>query len=185
MCASVARLPGAAFRVSVVAIGLAATSGASADVPAQAAPLETGEATEQETGEPQDVEPPHLLQSHDAPYPPAARQAGLEAEVELELVVDANGNVVSSVVVKPAGHGFDEAAQQASLRFRFSPARRDGRAVASRIRYHYLFRIAPAASEPKPAGTQTGQLRGQVVTGSPPVPVTGAVVLVTLPDSAT
>jgi TonB family protein len=70
--------------------------------------------------------PPELLQDAEADYPEEARAARLEATVVLKLTIDAQGVVSDAEVIEPAGHGFDEAARQASLRFRFAPAKRDG-----------------------------------------------------------
>ncbi len=178
-----ASVTGATSRLSVIAATLAvatATSWAGADEPEEAA--------RPDVGEHEGVEAPRLLQHHEATYPAAAKEAGLEADVVLELLVGVDGKVVTSVVAEPVGHGFDEAAQGASLHFLFTPALRDGHPVAARIRYRYLFRIAPAkpaTPKPQPPATQKGQLRGRVVTGSPPTAVAGAQVIVTLPDGTT
>src|SRR5262245_59465139 len=67
------------------------------------------------------VSPPQLIQSSEADYPEAARKEGLEATVQLTLTVDTQGRVTTAEVIAPAGHGFDEAAQAALLRFRFRP----------------------------------------------------------------
>jgi len=149
---------------------------------------ETPEPDAPEAEEHVGVEPPRLLQQHEATYPPPAKEAGLEADVVLELLVGADGKVADSVVVEPAGHGFDEAAREASLHFLFAPALRDGRPVAALIHYRYLFRIAPtepAAPEPTPPAQTAGRLHGKIVTGSPPMAVAGAEVLITLPDGTT
>ncbi|HEY6099380.1 MAG TPA: TonB family protein [Anaeromyxobacter sp.] len=74
-------------------------------------------------------------------YPEAARRAGLEADVRLEIVVDATGAVAEASVVGRAGNGFDEAAERAARRLRFSPAERGGRPVAVRIPWTLKFRI--------------------------------------------
>jgi TonB family protein len=137
-----------------------------------------------------EIQSPRLTTFHQAEYPPEARELGLEADVELELTVGADGLVHESRVVTPAGHGFDEAAQRASLEFRFAPAQRNGELVAARIRYRYEFRRAPAAEAPAPPppppkAPAAAELRGRVVTGSPPVGVAGAHVLLLLPDGTT
>lgn len=74
-------------------------------------------------------------------YPSAARAAEIEADVALEIVVDAGGAVVSARVARPAGYGLDDAAIQAIRRFRFAPAQRDGRAVGVRMRWVMQFRF--------------------------------------------
>ncbi|WP_254626709.1 TonB family protein, partial [Myxococcus sp. CA039A] len=84
---------------------------------------------------------PKLVTFVEAPYPAEAEQARLEATVRLKLTLDDQGVVTEAEVLEPQGHGFDEAARQAALSFRFEPARREGVAVASRIAYSYEFRL--------------------------------------------
>lgn len=95
------------------------------------------------------VAPPALLQAQDALYPEEARSSGVEATVVLRLLVDAEGAVQEAEVVAPAGRGFDEAAREAALRFRFEPARRGAAPVAARILYRYEFKL-PQALAPDP-----------------------------------
>jgi TonB family protein len=83
--------------------------------------------------------PPELLQDAQAEYPQAARAERLEATVLLKLTIDTQGAVSEAEVLEPAGHGFDEAARQAALRFRFVPAKRDGVPIIATIRYPYRF----------------------------------------------
>jgi protein TonB len=74
-------------------------------------------------------------------YPPAARTAEIEADVELEIVVDAGGRVIAARAVSRNGYGLDEAALRAVERYRFSPARRGGRPVPVRMRWTVQFRL--------------------------------------------
>lgn len=67
-------------------------------------------------------------------YTDAARQAGVEGTVVLDLVVDADGRTTEIAVVRGLGHGLDEAAVTALQRCRFKPGERDGQKVAVRIR---------------------------------------------------
>lgn len=97
------------------------------------------------------VHPPELVAFAEAVYPEQARATGREARVLLRLTIDAEGRVTEAEVTDPAGHGFDEAARDAALRLRFSPARRGDRPVASRILYAYEFRLPPAPPTDIPA----------------------------------
>ncbi|WP_437300905.1 TonB-dependent siderophore myxochelin receptor MxcH [Sorangium sp. So ce426] len=118
------------------------------------------------------VRPPELTGAVEAAYPQAAREAGLEGSVVLRLTIDAEGRVTSAEVAEPAGHGFDEAARQAALRFRFTPARRGDRSVASRILYRHDFRL-PAP--PPAAAPVAGAAGAALITGAAgAAPVTGA-----------
>jgi len=69
--------------------------------------------------------PPACISCPPPPYPPAAASYGLQGHVELEIAVDASGNVTSTRVV--SGHiAFRAAAQKAARSWRFLPATRDG-----------------------------------------------------------
>jgi protein TonB len=74
-------------------------------------------------------------------YPEEARRDGLQAKVRLQLLVDTSGRVADVRVVRPAGHGFDEAAVALARRFLFEPGRRDGRPAALWITLTYSFEI--------------------------------------------
>ncbi|WP_437755175.1 TonB-dependent siderophore myxochelin receptor MxcH [Sorangium sp. So ce1389] len=104
------------------------------------------------------VEPPRLVEGVEAEVPPEARAARPEGKVVLKLLIDAAGRVTGAEVVSPLGHGLDEAARTAALRFRFTPARRGGTPVASRILYAYEFRFPeePPAEPSAAAGGGTG-----------------------------
>ncbi len=73
-------------------------------------------------------------------YPRVARQLRREATVELLLTVDADGRVIAA---EPQGTrvglGFEEAAQQAALKARFTPGARDG--VAERMQTRLTVRF--------------------------------------------
>ncbi|MEA2696214.1 MAG: hypothetical protein QOI66_485 [Myxococcales bacterium] len=102
--------------------------------------------------------PPKLVTFVDATYPPAAKAAGLQADVDLEMTIDATGKVTEARVVAPVGNGFDEAALDAARRFVFQPARRGDKAIAARISYRYVFAFsAEATPVPSP-----GELEGKV-----------------------
>jgi protein TonB len=74
-------------------------------------------------------------------YPEAARRGGIEGDVRLELEVSSSGEVTGSRVVRSAGNGFDEVAQQLVRRFRFRPATKGGQAVPATVPWTYKFRL--------------------------------------------
>jgi protein TonB len=77
-----------------------------------------------------------------AEYPEEAKRMGIEGRVKLRVSLDRQGHVRSVRVAKRAGNGFDEAAKQALMRMRFSPARTaDGRAVDWEFTYDYGFEL--------------------------------------------
>ncbi|WP_394827259.1 TonB-dependent siderophore myxochelin receptor MxcH [Pendulispora albinea] len=114
----------------------------------------SGDTTRSEGAGAATVHPPELLAFVDADYPPEALAARREGRVVLRLTLDTEGLVIDADVTEHAGHGFDEAARSAALRFRFSPARRGDKAVAARILYTYEFRLPPSPAPPaSPAPT--------------------------------
>ena len=125
---------------------------------------------------------PRLTQFIQADYPPEALAQGLEGSVLLELTVDPAGHVSLVTVVQPLGHGFDEAATAAARNFVFEPARRDGTAVASILRYRYRFSAATARAAQRP---QVHALLRATIRGRGDQPIAGAVVTLTLPDGST
>lgn len=92
-------------------------------------------------GEDEVSTPATLLSNSDATYPTEAWSSGVEADVPVEIVVDARGSVVSARVVTRAGHGFDDAALASIQSYRFAAAQRDGRAVRVRVRWSIQFRL--------------------------------------------
>jgi vitamin B12 transporter len=110
------------------------------------------------------VRSPELLEFVEAEYPPEAIESRREGRVVLRLTIDGRGQVTAAEVTESAGSDFDQAAQQAALRFRFLPAYRGEQPIAARILYAYEFRLPlvdrpglierpplqPSAYEPKP-----------------------------------
>ncbi len=74
-------------------------------------------------------------------YPEAARREGLEANVEVELLVDETGAVREARVVEGGGGPFDEAVQRLARLLAFSPGTRGGRPVPVRYAWTFKFRL--------------------------------------------
>lgn len=64
-------------------------------------------------------------------YSSAAREAGVEGKVRVEVSVDADGHVKSVRLISGLGHGLDEAALEAARRATFQPGTRCGKPVAA------------------------------------------------------
>ena len=124
---------------------------------------------------------PELIQFENAPYPAEAQAAGLQATVVLKLTVDKDGNVTAADVLEPAGHGFDEAAKTAALKFKFKPATRDGVPFAVKIKYGYVFELKVVEAPPPPPPT-TGELDGALFIAGTETPLAGAEIIVTGAD---
>ena len=92
-------------------------------------------------GEGEVTVPARLVAASPLGYPPAARQADVELDVPVDIVVDAGGHVVSARAAVRAGYGLDDAAVRAMRDYRFSPALRAGSPVAVRMRWTVQFRL--------------------------------------------
>ncbi len=120
---------------------------------------------------PQLTQPPVLIESVAPEYPPEALAIGLTADVTMRIAVDATGAVTKAEVVKPVGHGFDEAAIAAALKYRFKPAEWDGKPGPINVEttIHFTLVEAPVI-EPLPepgvggpaAPVKAGKLTGVV-----------------------
>jgi TonB family protein len=85
--------------------------------------------------------PARLLSSVPVRYPAQASAAEIEAEVPLEIVLDAQGVVVQARALSAVGYGLSDAAVEAVRHYRFSPALRDGHAVRVRMRWTVSFQL--------------------------------------------
>jgi protein TonB len=76
-------------------------------------------------------------------YPAEAHAQSVELAkpLEFEIVVDPSGTVASARELGHVGYGFDEAAATALRAYRFSPAKRNGHAVAVRMKWQVEFRF--------------------------------------------
>jgi len=86
--------------------------------------------------------PPQVLYKTEPPYPPAAKQQGIEGIVLLSVQVKTDGSVGAVRVARSSGHSaLDEAAAQDVRRWEFSPALRDGKPVVQIVKVRVTFRI--------------------------------------------
>ncbi len=131
--------------------------------------------------------PPKLKHFESAPYPEEAQKEGIEGSVILELTIDKTGRVTAAKAVEPVGHGFDEAAEAAALKFVFEPATRDGQPIVSKIHYQYAFTLTPAEPEGSgeegpaepPPGATTGNIGGALRIAGTTGPLAGAQIVIT------
>jgi TonB family protein len=126
------------------------------------------DAAADEENKPQ-VVPPKQTRFVEAEYPEEARKQGVQANVVLRLMIDAEGKVTEATVHQGAGQGFDEAAQKAALQFQFEPAHKEGQPIAAIILYQYRFTLKQAPLDVGP---------GQPPSSTPPPPMTTSVVTV-------
>jgi protein TonB len=73
------------------------------------------------------VTQPILIRFTQPEYPPAALRLGREAVVNVRVLVDVDGRVLSAENAgQEVGMGFDKAAREAALTALYSPGTRDG-----------------------------------------------------------
>ncbi len=82
---------------------------------------------------------PRFLHKAMPRYPRLARELGKEGTVLLRLTIDERGSLTHVEVLQRAGSGFDEEAVRAVRESRFSPARINGKPVASRAQLPVRF----------------------------------------------
>lgn len=87
------------------------------------------------------IEPPGLLHEVKPDYTEEARRRGVEGDVVLEIVVEANGRVGQVRVLQGLGSGLDERAVAAVRQWRFSPATRRGAAVSVMVEVAMEFKL--------------------------------------------
>ena len=75
------------------------------------------------------ITPPAIVREVKPDYTDEARRRGVEGDVELEIVVRADGGVGSVTLIHGLGSGLDQRAIDAVKQWRFSPARRFGTPV--------------------------------------------------------
>ncbi|MBF5046013.1 TonB family protein [Aggregicoccus sp. 17bor-14] len=157
---------------------------ATVELPLQAAPdggTELGVAAA-DGGSGPVVVPPALLQDSPAHYPPELAAQGASGVVQLELLVNAQGEVAEAKVAQPVQPLLDEAALQAATGLRFSPATVDG--VPSPVRLTFEYRFVAPQPAPEGSGTLSAaeaprpvSLSGQVRAKGNRRPLAGAVIV--------
>jgi TonB family protein len=125
------------------------------------------------------LEPPQALTATTVAYPEHAPPHSEPILVRVKLTVGTDGEVKQAELLTRSLPVFDEAVLQAARRFRFSPGRYGGKAVAVAITFSHTFLPPP----PPPAAPQRGApavdavLRGKLVEKGTRAPVSGATVV--------
>lgn len=83
--------------------------------------------------------PPERIKYVPPRYPEIARRAGIAGVVVLELFIDEKGDVTDVKVVNSLSHGITDEAIRAAKQWKFRPATRDGRPVATSIQVSLQF----------------------------------------------
>jgi TonB family protein len=85
------------------------------------------------------TELPKIISEYKIPYPPKAKKMEIAGKVIVDILIDQNGIVRQSSLVKGLGFGLDEAALEGVRQYRFSPAKVGVNSVAVKIRYAINF----------------------------------------------
>jgi len=108
------------------------------------------------------VTAPVPIYTPNPPYSEEARKAGVSGVVEVDIMIDAAGNVQDARVVKPLGHGLDEKAVETIRTWRFKPGMHNGVPVGGSmtIQVHFQFSASPSqpAAQPPPSATPGGEI---------------------------
>jgi len=88
-----------------------------------------------------DVTLPHVRSRSDPEYTQIAQAAKVEGTVLLEAIIDAEGHVQITRVIRPLGWGLEESAAEAVAKWRFDPARKDGEPVSVLLNIEVNFNL--------------------------------------------
>jgi TonB family protein len=158
-----------AFRVAVM--GGAVMLGVGAAWGQQTAPSASTTAPQQAgAAAPKVDKQPELDSSVDPEYSAEARKLKISGRVVVGLTVDEKGRPRDVHVVRGPGHGLDEKAVKAVKQYRFKPALKDGKPVATEITVDIAFHIYSGKKAPPRAKYETGQATGQPAEELPPGP---------------
>lgn len=88
-----------------------------------------------------DVEPPKLVYKVEPEYSEAARDAKVEGQVILHVVISSDGHVTKAEVVESLHPDLDHNAVEAVLQWTFAPATKKGKTVAVAATVQVNFRL--------------------------------------------
>lgn len=87
------------------------------------------------------TEKPTVLKRVEPVYPENSRKAGEEGMAVIKILVDEQGNVEKTEVVKPLTPDLTNAAEEAAKQFKFTPAQLDGKPVKVWMTVPFLFKL--------------------------------------------
>ncbi len=92
---------------------------------------------------------PEPIATAKAAYPPEALASGKEGTSVVLVTIDVDGKVTAAEIAESSGDGaLDEAALTAANKWRFRPARKDGKAIESQVKIPFHFHAHPAQAPP-------------------------------------
>ncbi len=94
------------------------------------------------TGDGDKLVKPRRSERIEPDYPPQLRAQGIEANVVVQVQIDATGKVTKVDIIAPAPQAaFNDAARAAALKEQFQPATRGGKPIPFTLSFTYRFRI--------------------------------------------
>ena len=110
------------------------------------APNAVGDSSKMDTGEPVfhlggDVKPPKSIHTPEPDYSEIARYESLQGNATIKVMIDKEGKVINTRVVKPLGLGLDEKSQATIMGWTFHPATRNGEPVTVELNVEVAFRV--------------------------------------------
>jgi protein TonB len=75
-------------------------------------------------------------------YPEVAKFAGIDGKVYVHATIDENGNVASAKIIKGIGAGFNEAALNAIMQTKFTPALKNQKPLKVDVVIPILFKLS-------------------------------------------
>ena len=107
-----------------------------------AAPDPAQKPSNQPVAAPPEIRPVEILSKPSPQYTAEARRLGVQGEVVLSVIFQADGKLKVVGVIKSLGHGLDQMAEQAATQIRFKPAEQAGKPTSSPAILHIEFRLA-------------------------------------------
>ncbi len=86
-------------------------------------------------------EKPTPTKTSNPDYPTDLKREGVDGLVAVTTVIDETGNVIDVQVKKSSHPSFDKPAKEAIMRWKFSPAKKDGKPVKVRVTIPVKFSI--------------------------------------------
>lgn len=87
------------------------------------------------------VTPPTVIEKTEPKYTPEAKDSKIQGTVKLTIVIEADGAVSEATVKQSLDSGLDKNAVEALKTWKFKPATKDGKPVASRATVEINFRL--------------------------------------------
>jgi vitamin B12 transporter len=132
-----------------------------------------------------DVVPPQLVAAGQSVYPIAEGTNPARVEVRIQLTVSVSGDTADITVLDAPSPAFAEEARRVAEALKFTPAQRNGKAVAARIVYLCVF-APPTAVTPEaaPSEPETPSLVAGAQPSEPPLRAPISTVTETVPAAA-